>query len=507
MLERELKLFIPASQQSAVSTAMALLQPHGSIRLAAQYFDTAERDLARQGAALRLRLEGEQWVQTLKLRGQDELSVIEFNHPRAEPVLDLNLYNNTSATSVFSTLSSPLELRYQTDVQRTTATIKHGSTEVELALDLGSILAKSHELPISEIEFELKTGDMAEVFALAANWLTQFKLIIELRSKSERGALLYAHAIADPKPILKGAAAALAIVQSPYRLPAPTTPNQYQVPELYAKGTHTFLSQIIRNATLLACAEDLQTPKSLQASYLSLLRVGMRRLRSCRQLFKPWLSPAEKALAQQVRLYYQEFGLWRDKDMLWLELQPKLVTAGLPLAKQLEQPKNKKNPAQTLAASAEFQLFLLKNLASVILGQALIPTAYESTQAEQQLANRLNYWFKRIQQRSARFDQLSPERQHDLRNAIKRLRYSLEILGYGSTDPLYALLDQAQDLLGKLCDAYVAHKWYDSNNSSKAQKNFANDWLEQKIQKHRLKSKQTLLLLQEQRLSIPELLD
>ena len=258
---------------------------------------------------------------------------------------------------------------------------------------------------------------------------------------------------------------------------------------------------------MLACAEDLQTPKSLQASYLSLLRVGMRRLRSCRQLFKPWLSPAEKNLAQQVRLYYQEFGLWRDKDMLWLELQPKLVSAGLPLAKQLEQPKNKKNSAQTLAASAEFQLFLLKNLASIILGQALIPTAYESTQAEQQLANRLNYWFKRIQQRSARFDQLSPERQHDLRNAIKRLRYSLEILGYGSTDPLYALLDQAQDRLGKLCDAYVAHKWYDSNNSSKAQKNFANDWLEQKIQKHRLKSKQTLLLLQEQRLSIPELLD
>lgn len=500
MLERELKLFIPVTQQTAVSATLALLQTRGAMRLAAQYFDTSTECLAHQGAALRLRLEGDQWVQTLKIRGQDELSHIEYNHPLEQAALDLSLYDNTPASALFKNLKGPLELRYRTDVQRTTATLKQGETAIELALDLGVIVAKNNELPISEIEFELKSGAMSEVFKVAARWLEQFNLSLELRSKSERGALLYHYGLTEPKQRLRGSKAALAIATQPYRLPPPTKPAHLEIPELYYQGANRFLSQIIRNALFLASADEIQAPKALQASYLSLLRVGMRRLRSCRQLFKTWLSDEEKELTIPLRNYYQAFGLWRDSDMLWLEIQPKLITAGLPINKKPDSSKNKKDSAQRLAASTDFQLFLLHNLASLVLNQALVLPKQQNA-AEQQLIERLNHWFKRIQQRSARFDQLSPKQQHNLRNAIKRLRYCLEILGYNSQDTIYAMLDQAQDRLGQLCDAYVARDWYESNGSQ-AQKHLAADWFEQKIQKHQRKSKQTLLLLQEQCLSI-----
>ena len=73
-------------------------------------------------------------------------------------------------------------------------------------------------------------------------------------------------------------------------------------------------------------------------------------------------------------------------------------------------------------------------------------------------------------------------------------------MGYSTDDALYALLDKAQDQLGDLCDIYVVQDWYEENAVNKAQRAFANEWLNQKIAKYSAKSKKTLALLQDQRL-------
>ena len=44
-----------------------------------QYYDTAERELARARVALRLRRDGEQYIQTLKSRGQSVAGLSERN--------------------------------------------------------------------------------------------------------------------------------------------------------------------------------------------------------------------------------------------------------------------------------------------------------------------------------------------------------------------------------------------------------------------------------------------
>ena len=64
-MEIELKFQLPASKKKSV---LSLLNKQGAqkIRLQAKYFDTPDRLLAKHYVAIRLRQEGEHWVQTFK---------------------------------------------------------------------------------------------------------------------------------------------------------------------------------------------------------------------------------------------------------------------------------------------------------------------------------------------------------------------------------------------------------------------------------------------------------
>lgn len=122
MLEQELKFFVPENARPGLLTAFDAVRT-GSITLNAIYFDTPERDLARSSIALRLRKEGEQWVQTVKLLGPDTLSRIEINHPRPGPELDLDLYQDTPAQAPLARYAGQIQARYQTRIQRELALI------------------------------------------------------------------------------------------------------------------------------------------------------------------------------------------------------------------------------------------------------------------------------------------------------------------------------------------------------------------------------------------------
>lgn len=70
------------------------------IHLKAKYFDTPDKLLSQHGVALRLRLEGEHWVQTLKAAGKSHLHRFEHNHDfgisEHAPALDLTIYQDES---------------------------------------------------------------------------------------------------------------------------------------------------------------------------------------------------------------------------------------------------------------------------------------------------------------------------------------------------------------------------------------------------------------------------
>jgi Uncharacterized conserved protein len=83
MVEVELKFQIPAARRTALLKA---LDPKKSqqILLQAKYYDTADRQLAQHGIALRQRLEGSRWVQTLKAAGKSHIERFEHNHDLGE---------------------------------------------------------------------------------------------------------------------------------------------------------------------------------------------------------------------------------------------------------------------------------------------------------------------------------------------------------------------------------------------------------------------------------------
>jgi triphosphatase len=210
MFETELKFQIPSASLAGVQQALAAVEA-GRVRLRARYFDTPGRHLARAAMALRLRLEGDRWVQTLKGRGDGMLQRLEHEvvldgiAASDLPALDLSRHDGTPAglalRRALGDQADALACRYETDVSRTlghVVTAAPAGSTVELALDLGEIRAGSAVWPLQELEFELKTGPVDGLLALAAAWAGPHGLWLDVRSKAERGERLASGIVVGP---------------------------------------------------------------------------------------------------------------------------------------------------------------------------------------------------------------------------------------------------------------------------------------------------------------------
>lgn len=230
MFETELKFQIPPERLAGVQQAVAAVGA-GQVRLRARYFDTPGRHLAQAAMALRLRQEGERWVQTLKGRGDGMFKRLEHEvvleglggiggiDASTVPALDLSHHDGTPAGAALRRAlgehADALACRYETDVARTLGlvhTVVHtgdaaASTTVELALDLGEIRAGSAVWPLQELEFELKAGPVDGLLALAADWVDRHGLWLDVRSKAERGERLASGLVIGPVNAAAGSSA------------------------------------------------------------------------------------------------------------------------------------------------------------------------------------------------------------------------------------------------------------------------------------------------------------
>lgn len=164
-----------------------------------QYFDTDERALSEARVALRIRRDGEQFIQTLKSRGQSVAGLSERNEwewPLKKAKLDLKrLTDDCWPASLAELDKKSLQPIFSTDFVREKAEIAWGrgkaKTVVEAALDLGKVIAGEGEEEICELELELREGEPAALLELACELAADLALIPCDISKAERGYRLF----------------------------------------------------------------------------------------------------------------------------------------------------------------------------------------------------------------------------------------------------------------------------------------------------------------------------
>ncbi|MFO1251257.1 MAG: inorganic triphosphatase [Inhella sp.] len=322
MNEIELRFHVPADQLPGVRRWLDARRPAERLPLAAIYFDTAERSLARAGIGLRLRQEGPQWVQTCKGPAEDGITRLEHNAAAgtAEPQLDLSRHAGHPLGERLATLGR-LDLRpvFETRIERAQRASRVPGAQLELALDVGELRAGEARLPVHELELELAGGAVNALLAYAHGLMTRLPLSLDLRSKAERGENL-----------------ARGLRQSPPRKAKPLALRKDMTAAAALRAVLlSAFDQVAANASQIGSGDWTD-------EHLHQLRVGLRRLKSGLRLFRGLgptaRHPAWPAFEAQATALLKALGPLRDAALQPAQRWPALAQALAELGLSLPEP-------------------------------------------------------------------------------------------------------------------------------------------------------------------------
>lgn len=197
--ETELKLRASAQTLAKLRAHPLLVKRNKSgwqsVELFNQYYDTPEQLLNQAQVALRVRRDGEHFIQTLKSRGASVagLSVRnEWEWPLSSEALDIRLLDEQCWPERLRGLDkAQLKPAFRTDFNREKAEIAWGRGKakvvIEAALDQGWVEAGTQREAISELELELRQGEPVELLELALQLACELPLMPCDVSKAERG--------------------------------------------------------------------------------------------------------------------------------------------------------------------------------------------------------------------------------------------------------------------------------------------------------------------------------
>ncbi|WP_445156773.1 CYTH domain-containing protein [Halomonas sp. E14] len=196
-MSQEIEMKLALARESAERLCRhPLLQrlPADTRRLANTYYDTAEGTLESRGMALRLRYQEGHWIQTLKTSGVGSGGLSqrgEWEWPVAGEALDRErLAALPPMAELGPDLLARLEPRFTTDFERRRWQLELAEAHIEVALDQGEIRAAGRQVPIRELELELKHGDAEALWSLARAFAETLALRPADASKALRGSAL-----------------------------------------------------------------------------------------------------------------------------------------------------------------------------------------------------------------------------------------------------------------------------------------------------------------------------
>jgi inorganic triphosphatase YgiF len=447
-MEVELKLLLAPEHNERLLHHPLLGAPARVQQLSARYFDTPDLHLLRHGAGLRVRKVDGEWIQTMKAGGSVQSGLhrrnewegpVDRSWPRLGKLRQL-IGDDQQWLSILDEpeLKQRLEPLFLVDVQRHLWEVETGGNRIEVALDVGHIERNSQQLPVNEIELELKEGDAAGLYAFALQLLDDIPLRMSNINKAQRGYML----------VHDGG-------QAPFRAPALELDAGASLTDALPAVLGNCLEHIQRNELAVVEGHDPET--------LHQMRVGVRRLRSALKLFEP-VAPCPPALLEDVTWLGTELGAARDWDVLLSSTLPGMNAAaggqqGLAelQALVLETSQAKRRQAAQALLSPRYTRLML-TMGSWMLQTAPLlndSAAHFSRQILQQL-------HKSLLKRANRMTEDDTASAHRTRIAAKRGRYALEffhtLYRIRSTRTYLKTLAAMQDELGQHNDLVVADR-------------------------------------------------
>lgn len=446
----ELKLRIPPGELPRLlrHRALAALR-HGkptTKHLISTYFDTPDLRLMRNRVALRVRQDGERRIQTVKLAATGEdgpivrdgwESEVSGDQPELGGLDDRRLRKALRPKKIDGRLAP----KFVTNIKRRTWPLTLNNSEVELAVDVGEITSDQGKVPVCEAELELKSGSIGEIYALARELRKSVPLVVEPRSKADRGYALLAESHPEPQRssvLAIGADATLG--------------------DAFLKIGRSGLHQLRANEACMRAGRD---PEAVHQ-----YRVALRRLRSAFSTFRRAISADDRRrIADDLRWLGRQFGRAREWDVFIGDLLAQ-IRANMPADPALD-------ALTALAEEARNDAYRRANLVldsprygDLLLGLESWWEGGPWTTASDPVWNApalpfaraaLRRLHRKLARLGERLGELPEEELHDFRLRAKKLRYASEFFRGMFRDkavtPYVSALAAIQDRLGSLNDA------------------------------------------------------
>lgn len=449
MVEIELKFQLPQSQKKAVLQRLKKAKAQ-YIHLQAKYYDTPDRLLAKHGIAIRLRQEGDNWVQTFKAASKSHLHRIEedihLGQCEQEPELDLSLYQHNKTVQrlldeVLKHSSEKLQLQFQTDVQRHYHVLAIEDSLIEVCLDDGEVRTADASSRICEVEFELKQGSVQHLIEAAQSWVDQYQLWLDVRSKAERGSLLAIGKAASPAVRAK-------------KLKLSTDLSTEQALQLIIANC---LDHLLPNSAAIA-------GNVAAAEHIHQARVAIRRLRTALKHFGKWSNQVNPIWLEQLTRLFQQLGMTRDIDVINAEIMPQLAQIDAPDL-SLPSLENTENLAALFTSSSTVNLLLdLLSFANATDAQAKDQSHPKNSALKNAATKRLQRLHQQVTQDADQYSHLALEARHHIRKQAKKLRYAIDFVAslYDEKQIKRYIkhLQPVQDRLGIYNDMIVAEDFF-----------------------------------------------
>lgn len=411
------------------------------------YYDTPELSLRQRRIALRFRKKGWEWLQTVKSAepASGGLAIrSEWEIPATPGQFDFTQVDNTELRNLLDAARNRLEPVFTTDFLRQSWQIASGDSLIEMALDRGRISAQERSTGICEVELELISGRVEDIFGLTRQLQQHVALHPDVASKAERGYRLFRN---EP--------------EQPFRAkPLPIHADQTPV-EAFRTIALGCLEHFQRNeAGLLAGGEP---------EFIHQARVALRRLRSAIKLFAPIL-PEDfvAAYGQSWQTLAGALGEARNWDVFLEETLPPIISA-FPHNHDLHRLHNAARRRVKAARRAITSLLSVKEYPRLMVEFTAAVHALRDTvdtPLKRFASERIAAHTRSVRKMAERYGELDDAQRHVMRLRFKKLRYALEfmtpLLPTGQMKRYLETLSKLQESLGRINDQVTARVLIDA---------------------------------------------